>query len=65
MHLFHYDKGLNIAKPGSYGKLDAVRNEMPKGVFLAGDYFSQAGIEAAVFSGERAAIQLMDAASSK
>ncbi|MEZ5481784.1 MAG: hypothetical protein R3E73_06230 [Porticoccaceae bacterium] len=37
VHLFHYDKGLNIAKPGSYGKLDAVRNEMPKGVFLAGD----------------------------
>lgn len=57
--LFHYDKGLNIAKPGAYGTLDSVREEMPQGVFLAGDYFSQAGIEAAVFSGERAALQLL------
>ncbi len=57
--LFHYDKGLNIALPGAYGKLDGVRSELPSGVVLAGDYFSQAGVEAAVFSGERAANQLL------
>lgn len=57
--LFHYDKGLNIARPGAYGTLDSVRSEMPDGVVLAGDYFSQAGVEAAIFSGERAANQLM------
>lgn len=61
VHLFRYDRGLTIAKPGHYGTLDSVHQEMPKGVFLAGDYFSQAGVEAAVFSGERAALQLHDA----
>ncbi|MCK9505578.1 MAG: FAD-dependent oxidoreductase [Porticoccaceae bacterium] len=57
--LFHYNKGLNIAKPGAYSMLDGLRTELPKKVFLAGDYFSQAGVEAAVFSGERAANQLL------
>lgn len=57
--LFHYNKGLNIAKPGAYKALDNLRNELPDRVFLAGDYFSQAGVEAAVFSGERAAKQLL------
>lgn len=57
--LFHYKKGLNIAKPGAYGMLDQLRSEIPHGICLAGDYFSQAGIEAAVFSGERAAEQLL------
>ncbi len=57
--LFHYKKGLNIAKPGAYQHLEDLRNQMPEGVYLAGDYFSQAGIEAAVFSGERAAEQLL------
>lgn len=55
VHLFRYDRGLTIARPGHYGTLDSVHKEMPRGVFLAGDYFSQAGVEAAVFSGERAA----------
>lgn len=59
VELFHYKKGLNIAKPGAYRQLDNLRSEMPKGIYLAGDYFSQAGIEAAVFSGERAAEQLL------
>lgn len=57
--LFHYKKGLNIARPGAYKQLDKLRKEMPEGIFLAGDYFSQAGIEAAVYSGERAAKQLL------
>ena len=57
--LFHYKKGLNIAKPGAYQALDQLRTEIPSGIYLAGDYFSQAGIEAAVFSGERAAEQLL------
>lgn len=58
VHLFRYDRGLTIAKPGHYGTLDSVHREMPRGVTLAGDYFSQAGVEAAVFSGELAALNL-------
>lgn len=56
VHLFRYDRGLTIAKPGHYRTLDSVHGEIPKGIYLAGDYFSQAGVEAAVFSGERAAL---------
>ena len=58
VHLFRYAKGLTIAKPGHYGRLDSVHNFLPSGVSLAGDYFSQAGVEAAVYSGERAALDL-------
>ena len=58
VHLFRYDNGLTIAKPGHYKTLDSVHVEMPKGIVLAGDYFSQAGVEAAVFSGEEAAQKL-------
>jgi len=58
VHLFRYAKGLTIAKPGHYGRLDAVHNFLPAKVRLAGDYFSQAGVEAAVYSGERAAMDL-------
>lgn len=61
VHLFRYDRGLTIAGPGHYSKLDAVHKAMPPRVCLAGDYFSQAGVEAAVFSGERAA-QMLDRA---
>ncbi len=59
VHLFRYEKGLTIAKPGHYAMLDAVHGALPPGVSLAGDYFSQAGVEAAVFSGERAALKLL------
>ena len=55
VHLFRYDNGLTIAKPGHYERLDKVHQLLPSNVVLAGDYFSQAGVEAAVFSGERAA----------
>lgn len=58
VHLFRFDKGLTIAKPGHYKTLDSVHADMPKSIVLAGDYFSQAGVEAAVFSGERAALLL-------
>lgn len=58
VHLFRYDKGLTIAKPGHYTTLDSVHAELPKNIVLAGDYFSQAGVEAAVFSGEAAALKL-------
>lgn len=61
IELFRYDKGLTIAKPGHYGRLDAVHGLLPPRVCLAGDYFSQAGVEAAVFSGERAAMELLRA----
>ena len=58
VQLFRYDNGLTIAKPGHYERLDQVHELMPENVSLAGDYFSQAGVEAAVYSGERAAIAL-------
>jgi oxygen-dependent protoporphyrinogen oxidase len=56
--LFHYQRGLSIADPGHYGRLDSLHEEMPIGIYLAGDYFAHAGIEAAVFSGELAADRL-------
>jgi len=58
VQLFRYDKGLTIAKPGHYERLDKVHALLPPNVALAGDYFSQAGVEAAVYSGERAANEL-------
>ena len=58
VHLFRYKKGLTIAKPGHYKMLDKVHSLLPEGIELAGDYFSQAGVEAAVHSGERAAKNL-------
>lgn len=58
VELFHYRRGLSIADPGHYGRLDSLHAEMPEGIFLAGDYFAHAGIEAAIFSGELAAKRL-------
>ena len=58
VQLFRYDKGLTIAKPGHYERLDKVHALLPPKITLAGDYFSQAGVEAAVYSGERAADEL-------
>jgi oxygen-dependent protoporphyrinogen oxidase len=60
VQLFRYDNGLTIAKPGHYDQLDAVHHLLPENITLAGDYFSQAGVEAAVYSGERAALALTD-----
>ena len=59
VHLFRYKKGLTIAKPGHYKMLDNVHALLPESIQLAGDYFSQAGVEAAVHSGERAAKNLL------
>ncbi len=59
VHLFRYEKGLTIAKPGHYQSLDKVHDLLPPHVRLAGDYFSQAGVEAAVFSGEHAAHNIL------
>lgn len=56
--LFHYRRGLSIAGPKHYGTLDSLHAEMPPGIYLAGDYFAHAGIEAAIFSGELAADRL-------
>ena len=58
VQLFRYDNGLTIARPGHYEQLDHVHQLLPENVRLAGDYFSQAGVEAAVYSGERAALEL-------
>jgi oxygen-dependent protoporphyrinogen oxidase len=58
VELFHYRRGLSIANPGHYATLDSLHAEMPPGVYLAGDYFAHAGVEAAIFSGELAATRL-------
>ncbi len=59
VHLFRYEKGLTIAKPGHYQSLDKVHDLLPPHIRLAGDYFSQAGVEAAIYSGERAANDIL------
>lgn len=59
VELFHYRRGLSIANPGHYGRLDSLHAEMPPGIYLAGDYFAHAGVEAAIFSGELAANKLV------
>ncbi|MEB3030073.1 protoporphyrinogen/coproporphyrinogen oxidase [[Mycobacterium] nativiensis] len=61
VELFHYRRGLSIANPGHYGRLDSLHAEMPPGIYLAGDYFAHAGVEAAIFSGELAANRLAKA----
>lgn len=58
VELFHYRRGLSIANPGHYRRLDSLHPEMPAGIYLAGDYFAHAGIEAAILSGELAANRL-------
>ena len=58
IELFHYRRGLSIANPGHYARLDSLHDEMPDGICLAGDYFAHAGVEAAIFSGEQAANRL-------
>jgi oxygen-dependent protoporphyrinogen oxidase len=55
IELFRYKRGLSIAGPGHYATLNSVHADMPGGIYLAGDYFVHAGVEAAVLSGERAA----------
>ena len=61
--LFHYRRGLSIANPGHYARLDSLHREMPPGIYLAGDYFAHAGVEAAIFSGELAANRLIQSRS--
>jgi oxygen-dependent protoporphyrinogen oxidase len=63
VELFHYPRGLSIATPGHYARMDALHAQMPEGVHLAGDYFAHAGVEAAILSGERAAEHAAAAAS--
>lgn len=60
VRVFHYQRGLSIAGPGHYATMNSVHAEMPDGLYLAGDYFAHAGVEAAVFSGERAATRLIE-----
>ena len=63
VELFHYRRGLSIANPGHYARLDSLHREMPPGIYLAGDYFAHAGVEAAIFSGELAADRLIQSRS--
>ena len=46
---------MSVAKLRHYAKLDALHLRLPKGLALAGDYFSQVGVEAAILSGENTA----------
>lgn len=62
VHLFRYKRGLSIAGPGHYATLNSLHAEMPRGIYLAGDYFSHAGVEAAVASGEIAANRMVELA---
>ncbi len=59
VELFRYRRGLSIAAPGHYKTMDGLHAQMPEGIYLAGDYFAHAGVEAAVLSGERAALRAM------
>lgn len=59
IHTFYYKRGLSIAGPGHYATINTLHKELPEGVFLAGDYFAHAGVEAAVISGEKAANRLI------
>jgi oxygen-dependent protoporphyrinogen oxidase len=61
VRVFHYPRGLSIAGPGHYATMNSLHTEMPDGLYLAGDYFAHAGVEAAVFSGELAANRLLQA----
>jgi len=46
VHVFHYSRGLSIAGPGHHATMKTLHAEMPEGVYLAGDYFAHAGVEA-------------------
>ena len=59
IELFRYRRGLSIAPPGHYRRMDDLHEQMPDGICLAGDYFAHAGVEAAILSGERAATRLL------
>lgn len=58
VEVFYYKRGLSIAVPGHYAKMNSIHEEVPRGIYLAGDYFSHAGVEAAIYSGELAANRL-------
>jgi oxygen-dependent protoporphyrinogen oxidase len=61
VRVFHYRRGLSIAGPGHYATMNSLHIELPDGIYLAGDYFAHAGVEAAVLTGERAANQAIRA----
>ncbi len=56
--VFDHPKGLALAPPGHYANMQAARRAMPRRIQLAGDYLAHLGVESAVHSGERAAIEL-------
>ncbi|WP_283939511.1 NAD(P)/FAD-dependent oxidoreductase [Pseudomonas sp. R3.Fl] len=58
VEVFYYKRGLSIAVPGHYAKMNSIHGEVPQGIYLAGDYFAHAGVEAAIYSGELAANRL-------
>lgn len=56
---YHRDYGLSTAAPGHYRRMQALLDDQPVDVRLAGDYFTQSGIESAYVSGERAAADVL------
>lgn len=52
------DRALASCPPGHYARMSALRSAMPAGIALAGDHLAHLGVETAVVSGERAALQL-------
>lgn len=58
IELFCYPKGISVAGPGIYARMDSVHAELPPGIRLAGDYFANNSVETAISSGERAGLAL-------
>lgn len=59
--VFRYDQALAFAPPGHYERMQQVRRAMPPDITVAGDYLAHLGIETAVVTGERAALDLLAA----
>lgn len=51
--------GLSTAAPGHYRRMEELLARLPADVRLAGDYFTQSGIEAAYVAGESAAREII------
>lgn len=56
--VFRYERALALSPPGHYARMQTVRRSMPPHIRLAGDYLAHLGIETAVVTGERAALDI-------
>lgn len=60
-HVYRREAGLALPCPGHYRAVRAVLESLPPRVRLAGDYLTHSGVEAAIVSGEMAAVSLASA----